>query len=216
MTFMNTALKFGCLGMLGIGTFVGGGLLAMALSAPDVGSVSVVAAPIAPAVVITVPTVAPTATSVPKPKTTATPGITAEIYAEKEYIEEVFVLLDDYSEAFSIYGDSIGKAGADMNLIHDPQWTSTLSYAIATIRVANNEIRAMTPPSRLANVHAELVRASHHFDSGMDYISESFDERSVTKLGIGSDELEAGHRALIRATTEIDTIYSKLNEQFEN
>lgn len=165
------------------------------------------------------PTYTPRPPATPRPAATMTPAVTAiprattvaakssptvaVTAAESAYLAAILNILGDLSQAMTALGEHSTAAGANPQLLLDDDWKLKAAVYLATIQVDGDRIRALTPPLRYADVHAELLTAVGHYDNTAKFYAQGVDEINSTKLDQGIQSMQLGNAAIQRAAQKL-------------
>ena len=143
----------------------------------------------------------PTAT--PKPTATSVPRFTV---AEEVYTEKITGVLNTYSDVFTNLAKLFTAAGNDATLILDDEWRKNVVLVLATMGLANEDVRALNPPERFINTHSYLLNAAAHYDKAIYLCAEAVDSLDVDGLNQCMDEFELGTGFIDLAAEELDRL----------
>lgn len=145
-------------------------------------------------------TAEPPPTRTPRPTaapTEAPPDDSAAVLEYRAAIQEIAGL---YQTGLSGLADQSGAVGDDPALILNEDWKITTAVFLASIRVANDQVRSQNPPEEFRAVHDELLVAADHFETMTELYAAGVDEISVEKLAGASESMQLGNEAVQRAT----------------
>lgn len=146
----------------------------------------------------------PTNTPLP-PTATDEPTITPLPMAtvETPYTDSILPILRNYSAALDTLGGLFSDAGTNTSLIATDAWRIKVATQLAMIKISGDEIRALTPPTQYAKVHAELLDAAKHLDAMADLSAQSIDALDAAKMTQAVEEMNQGNAAIKRAFAAI-------------
>lgn len=151
-------------------------------------------------------TSSPERTRPPTDVPTNTPVPTEPQESEQEESDYALTLLD-IMERYAVHTTNMAmlfsEAGEDPLLILDAGWIEDFATEDANLRILNDEVRNLNPPSRFEAVHNDLLKAANDIDTALDYLERGIDE-------IDPDALNTGADYLLRAGDHIDDATSKI------
>jgi hypothetical protein len=147
------------------------------------------------------PSKTPSSTNTPEP--TSTPEFTS---AEETYKADVVEITAQYADAFTDFSELATAAGEDSSLLADDDWKLEMVVVLVTMRSLNEEVRALDPPGRFADVHDDLLDAVEHYDQFITLFTTGVDTLDVEKINQAGEELLLGNEAIGEATEKIKEI----------
>ncbi|MPZ49116.1 MAG: hypothetical protein GEU75_07430 [Dehalococcoidia bacterium] len=141
--------------------------------------------------------VAPTAQA-ERPVPTSTPTPLDPVLTQ--YQTSLLDIFGDYSTAMSGIGSDMQRAGASPGLILTSSWQTSVAVNVALVRVLGDQVRALTPPTCLRDVHALLLRAVTDFDASMELIVQGIDRLSAVSLEAATTRMVQGTDKLTSAS----------------
>ena len=147
------------------------------------------------------PTHPPLPTHTPHPTSKPTVGFTA---AERAYLLKVLSITEPCSDALQALSVLASRAGNDPMLILDDEWLLSTAMALAAIKVSNDELRRLEPPTRFSSVHKNLEEAAEHFDRVVYLFAEGVDELDASRIRLAGQEMRLGGAAVERAKTQLE------------
>jgi hypothetical protein len=118
----------------------------------------------------------------------------------QDYRDSIIEIANLYQTGLEGLSDQSSAAGSDPNLILDEEWKITTAAFLAAIRVANDQVRALTPPDQFQAAHGELLVAAEHFETMTTLFAEAVDEISLEKFSGAGESMRLGSEAVQRAT----------------
>jgi len=157
------------------------------------------------------PTYTPYPTYTPLPVPTDKPQSTASSASvlspeEQAYVLKVEQLANAYSEAFAEIGRLATKASRDRALLADDHWQFMMGVPLTRLTENGKKVRALTPPPKMETTHDYFMKASRHFDSAAQIVTDAIDYMDPGRFGWAASELDLGEEDIVRVIAEINTL----------
>lgn len=115
------------------------------------------------------------------------------------YVDRLMKILSAYQSALSDLSQLLQQLQTTPSLLVAERWKFAVAANLAAILLAGEEVRKLTPPESLAEVHLELVAASRHYDFAAERIAYMIDNLDLQTSEEIRKSLEAGARHMNRA-----------------
>ncbi|MDQ4077847.1 MAG: hypothetical protein M3220_16565 [Chloroflexota bacterium] len=150
-------------------------------------------------------TTEPTATAAPTvaPAPTATPGLTAE---EQAYVAFAPAIIDQYTASMVGLAEQLSAARTDPSLVYNDEWKGRITTHLTTIQDASNRVLGYTVPIRFQVFHAELVRAAHLYNEGIQNVVAGVDAANAGNLLLARQKLFYGRDLMLGATGIVEAL----------
>ena len=86
--------------------------------------------------------------------------------------------------------------------IGDDQWISKVAALLVTMQIVYNEATQLDPPTSMAEIHLNHIKAMKHYNDATYLIARGFDELDPSLIDKATEEMLTGEK-LIEETTYI-------------
>lgn len=155
-------------------------------------------------------TVAPGST--PSPVATATKAqatptsAVSEAAHEKAYLDKMGEVTGAYSTALDTFGTQMTAAGNNPTLILDDEWRTKTAMTLAMFTWLADEVRTLTPPTRMADLHTDVLAAAAHYEKVATLAADGIDQLDADLLRQATTEMQLGQEAIERASTKMQAL----------
>jgi LysM repeat protein len=133
--------------------------------------------------------------------TVSTPGLSWE---ERRYAMQMSAITEEYAGAFFNLGTLSGMAADNPLLIANVDWQLAIATQSAVLTLNGKKVREIDPPSRVADVHTQLVAASRQIDSSAYLLNEGIQEPNLTKIELAAEAMQVGVEYLLEAKEKLE------------
>ncbi len=160
-----------------------------------------IAAFLVKSVIEDVPTISGTATTT---ATSSTPVDEAQL--EAVYVKEIQPILGEYSTTLTTFAIQMGALEDDTSLLFDGRWKVRVASALASWDILADEVRALRPPTRLTDVHNQLLIAAAHYETSAGLVAKGIDGLDIELLQQAIVEMQLGATAIELANDKMSSL----------
>ncbi|MCZ7569566.1 MAG: hypothetical protein M5U01_13440 [Ardenticatenaceae bacterium] len=124
--------------------------------------------------------------------------------SEEEYLQTMSAFAALSGAAWGTVRELMVQASQDVTLMVDSEWISNLAAAGATIKLANERLRAIEAPAHYRDIHQEYVTATHHYDNAVDLLIAGVRELDSEKISQARQEAVLGFKIFLSASKKLD------------
>jgi uncharacterized protein YraI len=133
-------------------------------------------------------------------------SVVSEAALEKAYLDKMGQITGAYSTALDTFGTQMTTAGNNPTLTLDDEWRTKTAMTLAMFTLLADEVRTLTPPDRMADLHTDVLAAAAHYEKVATLAADGIDQLDADLLRQATTEMQLGQEAIERASAKMQAL----------